>query len=100
MQNIMKVHVQNIVKDRMEMQLQLEKIYKDTNELFEELALLGESWEGPTWENYQMQIANEIENIYGICDSLKQFLRQMEYTEQKYENYNEEIRRLIDSIPI
>lgn len=100
MQNIMKVHVQNIVKDRMEMQLQLEKIYKDTNELFEELALLGESWEGPAWENYQMQVTNEIENIYGICDSLKQFLRQMEYTEQKYQNYNEEIRRLIDSIPI
>ncbi len=100
MQKFIKADTKDMARDRTEMQSEIEKIHKEVDELAEELALLANAWEGPAWETYQMQIAEDVEHIHGICDSLQHFLAHMTYAQQEYEKCEMEIKRLIDSIPI
>lgn len=100
MANYIKIQTQRLEQDRDAIQDDMGAISALISELYEEMQLLGETWEGPAWHAFQNQVAEDIENMQMIHDKMKQYLSHMEYACREYRQCEKQISSLVDSIRV
>lgn len=100
MSNFIKVSVQRLNQDRDTIQNDMKDISKSIKELYDEMQLLGQTWEGPAWQAFQNQVAEDIRNMQDIYEKLSVYLSHMEYAGKQYQQCRNQVGSLVDSIRI
>lgn len=100
MADYIKVSDQQLGQDYNSIQGQLMEIENEITSLGEEMQMLGQTWEGPTWEAFQNQVAKDLENMQGIQKKLSEFLQHMEYAKSSYGECERKVEQLVQEIGI
>lgn len=100
MGDYIRVSTQNIDRDREKITGELEGISKAIEGLYQEMKALGSSWEGPAWNQFQQQVASDIENMCLICENLSGYLRRMEFASMEYRKSADKIENIVRRICI
>lgn len=100
MADYIKVSDQQIGQDYSSIQGQLMEIENEITVLGEEMQMLGETWEGPTWNAFQNQVAMDLENMQQIKKKLSEFLQHMEYAKSSYGSCERKVKQMVQQIEI
>lgn len=100
MGNYIRISTQQLSQDRNTLQEEIKGIGKAVEELSDEMQLLGQTWEGPAWNAFQVQVAEDIGNMQEICEKLSVYIRHIENAEKEYRTCNSQIGGIVDSIRV
>lgn len=100
MADYIKVSDQQMGQDYNSIQGQLMDIENEITSLGEEMQMLGQTWEGPTWDAFQNQVSNDLENMQEIYKKLSEFLQHMEYAKSSYGECERKVEQLVQKIRI
>ncbi len=100
MADYIKVSSEHIGQDYNLIQGQLIEIENEITSLGEEMRMLGQSWEGPTWNAFQSQVDRDLENMQQISRKVSDFLQHMEYAKSSYGECERKVEELVRSIGI
>lgn len=100
MADYIKVSSERMGQDYSMIQGQLIEIETEIKALGEEMQMLGQTWEGPTWNAFQNQMARDLENMQQISKKLSDFLLHMEYAKSSYRECERKVEQLVQKIGI
>mgnify|MGYP001658852378 CR=1 FL=1 len=100
MSDYIRVAIDRIEQDKSTIQSEVEGIRSSVMELYQEMQSLGATWEGPAWQAFQNQVAEDIENMQMIETQIRNYLEHMDYAGKEYKQCSGMIRQLVNSIRV
>lgn len=100
MVDYIRVSSERMGQDYSQIQGKLMEIENEITSLGEEMQMLGQTWEGPTWNAFQNQLARDLENMQQISKKLSEFVQHMEYAKSSYGECERKVEQLVRSIGI